>query len=129
MAGSSLSTRIQASDRWPAGGPRETPSASPGRQGTQGEWRRARKEGRSGPASLVKDDASSWTHQAPPQCISVGVKMIVLALLRQVHQKRGQDEAQEADVPGGDQLLKGTGVSGHLASVRHDPPPATRPRA
>lgn len=66
---------------------------------------------------------AAGTHQAPPERVGVGVKMVVLALLRQVHQKRGQDEAQEADVPGGDQLLKGTGASEHLASVRPCPPP------
>lgn len=51
------------------------------------------------------------THQAPPESIGVGVKVVILALLRQVHQERGQDEAEEADVPGGDQLLEGKATS------------------
>ena len=49
---------------------------------------------------------AAGTHQAPPERVSVGVEVVVLPLLRQVHQKRGQDEAQEADVPGSDQLLE-----------------------
>lgn len=48
------------------------------------------------------------THQAPPERICVGIEVVILPLLCQVHQERGQDEAQEAYVPGGDQLLEET---------------------
>lgn len=53
-----------------------------------------------------EEDPQGRTHQAPPEGISIGVKVIILSLLRQVHQKGGQDEAQETDVPGSHQLLK-----------------------
>lgn len=46
------------------------------------------------------------TYQAPPECICIGVKVVILTLLGQVHQKRGQDEAEEANVPGSHQLLQ-----------------------
>lgn len=62
------------------------------------------------------------THQAPPQSVGVGVKVLRfglscgvfmarhvhggVVLLHQVDQERRQDEGQEADVPGCDQLLK-----------------------
>lgn len=65
---------------------------------------------------ILGEGPSPWpqrpdTHQAPPECIRVGIKVIVLPLLRQVHQKRGQDEAEEADVPGSDQFLKEVATS------------------
>ena len=47
-------------------------------------------------------------HQPPPQGIGVGLKLLVLLLLRQVNQEGGQDQAQEANVPGCDQLLDNT---------------------
>lgn len=49
------------------------------------------------------------THQAPPECISIGIKVVVLALLCQIHQEGGQDETEEANVPGRDQLLWAAG--------------------
>ena len=61
------------------------------------------------------------TYQAPPECIGVGVEVLGLGLasgvvgvghfhgavvlLHQVHQEGGQDQGQEADVPGCDELL------------------------
>lgn len=75
---------------------------------------------------LIKGRAQAGTHQAPPERVCVGVEVVVLTLLRQVYQKRGQDEAQEADVPGGDQLLKEAPTSQHLASVSPPAPKSTR---
>lgn len=46
------------------------------------------------------------TYQTPPECIRVGVEVVILTLFCQVHQKRGQDEAEEANVPRSHQLLQ-----------------------
>lgn len=46
------------------------------------------------------------TYQTPPECIRVGVEVVILTLFCQVHQKRSQDEAEEANVPGSHQLLQ-----------------------
>lgn len=45
-------------------------------------------------------------YQPPPQGIGVGLELLVGLLLHGVDQEGGQDEAQEADVPGGDELLQ-----------------------
>lgn len=46
------------------------------------------------------------TYQAPPECVCIGVKVVVLTLLCQIHQKGSQDEAEESDVPGSHQFLQ-----------------------
>lgn len=46
------------------------------------------------------------TYQTPPECICVCIKVLIFSLLGQVHQERGQDEAQEANIPGSNQLLR-----------------------
>lgn len=46
------------------------------------------------------------THQPPPKSISVGLKhLCIIILLDWVHQKWGQDETEEADIPSSDELL------------------------
>lgn len=70
------------------------------------------------------------THQAPPERVCIGVKVVVLAFLGQVHQERGQDEAEEADVPGGDQLLRDSMsvlVRLQPSASSRQPPGAPRP--
>lgn len=52
-----------------------------------------------------------YSYHSPPQSISVVSKLgraaaVDRIFLRQVNKVRGEDEAQEADVQGGDQLLK-----------------------
>lgn len=47
-------------------------------------------------------------YQTPPECIGVGLKHLVILLLSEIHQERGQDQTQEANVPGGDQFLLNT---------------------
>lgn len=46
------------------------------------------------------------SYQSPPQSISVGFKLVIQLLLYRVDQERGQDQTEEADVPGCDELLK-----------------------
>lgn len=46
------------------------------------------------------------THRAPPQSISVGSKLLVEFIFHKVDEERREDENQEADVPGGYQLLQ-----------------------
>lgn len=46
------------------------------------------------------------THRAPPQRVCVGGKLLVELVLHQVDEERGEDEDQEADVPGRHQLLR-----------------------
>ena len=96
---------------WGAGEGRQCAGGTP-RKATPGERVLSEGEGPQRPG----------THQAPPERVRVGIKVIVLSLLRQVHQKRGQDEAEEADVPGSDQLLKEAHHS-RWASVQPDSPP------
>lgn len=60
------------------------------------------------------------THQAPPQGICIGLKLLfhLLSLcihfwdifLNQVDKKWRKDECQETDVPGGDEFLKESAV-------------------
>lgn len=45
-------------------------------------------------------------YQSPPQSISVGLELLVGLLLHGVDQEGGQDQAQEANVPGRDELLQ-----------------------
>lgn len=45
-------------------------------------------------------------YQPPPQSIGVGLKLLIGLLLHGVDQEGGQDQAQEADVPGRDELLQ-----------------------
>lgn len=47
-------------------------------------------------------------YQTPPERIGVGLKHLVILLLSEIHQERGQDQTQEANVPGGDQFLLNT---------------------
>lgn len=44
-------------------------------------------------------------YQTPPERIGVGLKHLVILLLSEIHQERGQDQTQESNVPGGDQFL------------------------
>lgn len=46
------------------------------------------------------------THRSPPQGISVGSKLLVELVLHKVDKEWREDENQEADVPGGYQLLR-----------------------
>lgn len=46
------------------------------------------------------------THRSPPQGIGIGGKVLVEFFLHQINQERGEDEHQEADVPGSHQLLQ-----------------------
>lgn len=46
------------------------------------------------------------TYQTPPECIRVCIKVLIFSFLSQVYQERGQDEAQEANIPGSNQLLQ-----------------------
>lgn len=46
------------------------------------------------------------TYQTPPECICVCIKVLIFSFLGQVYQERGQNEAQEANIPGSNQLLQ-----------------------
>jgi len=61
------------------------------------------------------------SHHSPPQCVGVAAELgdavaVHGVLLRQVHEVGGEDQAQEADVQGGDELLE---VTGERVSVDH----------
>lgn len=104
----------------PANGPREMSPARLGRRtgahrgegwGDLRPWAGGTPRQATPSEHVLGEGPSPWpqrpdTHQAPPECVRIGIKVIVLPLLCQVHQKRGQDEAEEANVPSSDQLLK-----------------------
>lgn len=48
-------------------------------------------------------------HRAPPQSVGVGGEVLVEFFLHQIDQEGGEDQHQEADVPGSHQLLEGGG--------------------
>ena len=49
--------------------------------------------------------SGSFAHQSPPEGVGETPEHFVLVLLDEVDEERGEDEAEEADVEGGDQLL------------------------
>lgn len=60
------------------------------------------------------------THRAPPQGVSVGGEILVELVLHQVDEERREDEDQEADVPGGYQLLQAEDNTGFQGKVIDD---------
>ena len=66
------------------------------------------------------------TYHSPPQGVRVAAELDLARLvdgilLGQVHKVRGEDEAQEADVEGGDELLGTDGEGAPSASTRSAP--------
>lgn len=59
------------------------------------------------------DGFPGHTHRAPPQGVRIGRKLLVELVLHQVDEERGEDEDQEADVPGSHQLLQADGTKTH----------------
>lgn len=54
---------------------------------------------------FVNGEGVRNAYQTPPERIGVGFKHLVILFLSEVHQERGQDQTQEANVPGCDQFL------------------------